>query len=408
MASQELEIYSMAHGGSGIGRIDGRVVFCPDVIPGEIVEVEIVDDRKSSYWMARALKIIKPSPERRNHIWPEADISLSWKSRVGGSNFGHIELSHQRKIKTQVLKNCLERYGQVPQELLKSVHVRAVHEDIESNGLGWRTRVKLHSDKNGRLGQLAEKTRTVIPVSTLPLATKGIAESGALRAKYRPGDTVRICDTGSGLRMLVNDQPPQDIVETVGDLQFNLSDRSFWQVHYRAPTTLLNSVRRAVDQTRYDPEAPNFDLYAGVGLFGAALKSISSERMQLTAVESDLSAAKYLESNLKTDSELTVVSEKVERWLRAQLNESSKITSAGWKKATVILDPPRAGAKKQVLSPLEELRPTQIIYVACDPMSLARDSGLLTEAGYELVSLEAWDLFPHTHHMEIVASFQQR
>jgi len=111
MATHELEITTMAHGGSGIGRLDGRVVFCPGAIPGEVVEVEIVEDSKKSLWRAQPLRIVSASAHRISHIWPEADVSRPWATRAGGADYGHIELSHQRTLKTEILRDALRRFG---------------------------------------------------------------------------------------------------------------------------------------------------------------------------------------------------------------------------------------------------------------------------------------------------------
>ncbi len=124
MATHELEITTMAHGGSGIGRIDGRVVFTPGVIPGEIVEVEIVEDSKKSLWRAQPLRVLSPSPHRVPHIWPEADISRPWSARAGGADYGHINLSHQRTLKTEILRDSLLRFGGLEGDLVDSSRSR--------------------------------------------------------------------------------------------------------------------------------------------------------------------------------------------------------------------------------------------------------------------------------------------
>ena len=163
----ELEITAMAHGGSGIGRLEGRVIFCPGVIPGDIVRAEITDDSKKSLWRAQALSIITPSPHRVPHIWPEADISRPAAERAGGADYGHIALPHQRELKTHILKDSLMRFGGISEDVLQGVTVQGVPGDDERNGLGWRTRVTLHADESGRLGPYAEKSHTVIPVKDL-------------------------------------------------------------------------------------------------------------------------------------------------------------------------------------------------------------------------------------------------
>lgn len=408
MGTHEVEITTMAHGGSGIGRIDGRVVFTPGVIPGEVVEVDIVEDSKKSLWRAQPLKVLTPSPHRIAHIWPEAAIDRPWAFRAGGADYGHIELSHQRALKTDILRDALRRFGGLTGDLVDSLIVQGVPGDDASAGLAWRTRVTLHANPEGRLGPYAEKSHTVIPVTTLPLATLKIQDSGVLDSSYAGAESVRVVDAVSGVRLIIDAQKPQALSEYVSGVEFQLSDQTFWQVHHKAPEVLQGAVKRAVQSDRLDPAANNADLYSGVGLLGAALAELSSSTLTLTAVESDENALPYLRDNLDGRTHLTTVAGRVDRWLRREVSGLSAESSLAWSKATVILDPPRNGAKADVISSLEKLRPTQIVYVACDPVALGRDTGLLQQAGYDMVFVEAWDLFPHTHHIETIATFVRR
>ncbi len=408
MATHELEITTMAHGGSGIGRLDGRVVFTPGVIPGEVVEVEIVEDSKKSLWRAQPVKIVSPSPHRIPHIWPEADLSRPWAMRAGGADYGHIELSHQRTLKTDILRDALQRFGGLSGDLVDSLVVQGVPGDDEKNGLAWRTRVSLHADAEGRLGPYAEKSHTVIPVNSLPLATENIQNCGVLDSTYQGAESVRVVDALSGVRLIIDNQKPQELSEFVSGVEFRLSDQTFWQVHHQAPEVLQGALTRAVQRDRLDPTARNADLYCGVGLLGAALANISPSTLTLTGVESEESALPYLMQNLDDTTTLTPVADRVDRWLRREVTGLSAATAGEWSRATVILDPPRSGAKSDVISSLEKLAPAQIVYVACDPVALGRDTGLLDKAGYDMVFVEAWDLFPHTHHMETIATFVRR
>lgn len=406
MSTVELEITTMAHGGSGIGRLDGRVVFCPGVIPGEIVTVELVETSKKSLWRAQPVSILQPSPHRVGHIWPESDISIEWHQRAGGADYGHIALGHQRTLKTDILRDALRRFGGVGGPLVDGLEVQAVPGDDDEHGYHWRTRVTLHANERGQLGPYAERSRTVIPVSSLPLATKRIGTSGILGTTYVGATTVRALDTtGSGVRLIVDKQDPADIIEHVGETDFALSDHSFWQVHHQAPTILSQAVTRAVRADRVDPAAHNLDLYAGVGLLGHALATMTDSRLQLTAVESDASAINYITRNLDQIADVTPVAAQVHRWLAGAVEATTADDAGRWRAATVILDPPRSGANSEVIASLSELGVAQIAYVACDPVALGRDTKLLAEAGYEMVFVEAWDLFPHTHHMETIATF---
>ena len=401
----ELEITAMAHGGSGIGRIDGRVVFCPGVIPGDVVQAEIVDDSKKSLWRAQALSIIQPSPHRVPHIWPEASIDRPVDQRAGGADYGHIALDYQRQLKTDILRDSLTRFGGFSDAELGDVKVQSAPGDNERNGTGWRTRVTLHANEDGELGPYAEKTHTVIPVSQLPLATEAIQTAGVATTLFEGAHTVRVLDTaGSGLRLIIDEQAPADITEKVGDQEFRLSDHSFWQVHHSAPAVLSDAVARAINPARFFADADNADLYAGVGLLARAMADRVSENVNLTAVESDERALGYIAENLAGTATVNTVAQRVDRWIAAQARQNAG-TSNPWAKATIVLDPPRSGAKSDVTDALVSLGAGQIVYVACDPVALARDAGAFRQAGYEMVFLEAWDLFPHTHHMETIATF---
>jgi tRNA/tmRNA/rRNA uracil-C5-methylase (TrmA/RlmC/RlmD family) len=409
MTTATLEITTMAHGGSGIGRLDGRVVFCPGVIPGEVLEVELVETSKKSLWRAQPITVIQASEHRVPHIWPEADVSQPWQQRAGGADYGHIALGHQRELKTAILQDSLRRFGNLAGELIDNAIVQGVPGDDERGGLHWRTRVTLHANEAGQLGPYAERSRTVIPVSGLPLASQAIGDSAVLATKYQGSTTVRALDTGgSGVRLVIDKQTPADIIEHVGNVEFSLSDHSFWQVHQQAPAILSAAVTRAIRPERLVPSAENLDLYSGVGLLGHALASISPERLNLTAVESDELATKYVGKNLDGIADVTAVSAQVHRWLETAVQGLGQDNADSWRQATVILDPPRSGANSEVISSLADLGVATIIYVACDPVALGRDAGLLAQVGYALVFLEAWDLFPHTHHMESIATFIRR
>jgi tRNA/tmRNA/rRNA uracil-C5-methylase (TrmA/RlmC/RlmD family) len=406
MTTVELEITTMAHGGSGIGRLDGRVVFCPGVIPGEVVRAELVETSKKSLWRAQPISVVTPSPHRVGHIWPEADISIPWARRAGGADYGHIALGHQRTLKTDILRDALRRFGGLSGTLVDSLQVQAVPGDDDEHGYHWRTRVTLHANERGQLGPYAERSRTVIPVTSLPLATKPIGTSGILETTYQGATTVRALDTtGSGVRLVVDKQAPADIIERVGEVDFALSDHSFWQVHHHAPRILSEAITRAVRPALLDPKAHNLDLYSGVGLLGHALATMTAERLALTAVESDEQATNYVLRNLDQIADVTPVAAQVHRWLASAVAETTAEDAGRWRAATVILDPPRSGANAEVIASLSELGVAQIVYVACDPVALGRDTKLLAEAGYEMVFIEAWDLFPHTHHMETIATF---
>ncbi|CAB4911164.1 MAG: TRAM domain-containing protein [Actinobacteria bacterium] len=403
----ECDITNVAHGGVFVARHDGRVVFVADALVGERVRVRVTDSEKSRFWRAETVAVIEPSAHRRDHVWAEASVDRPPENRPGGAEFGHIDLAYQRELKSKVLADAFERVGKMPLATLfaESVSVHAVGTDDDSNGLHWRTRVRLHSDAQGQVGPFAARTHRVIPVTTLPLAATDI---GSIMPRnlslHGPGAIDFVAPGGANARQIDADSPLV-VTEHVGPRVFQVRARGFWQVHRDAAPTLTRAVGDAIDSALLEPQAANLDLYGGVGLLAAALGDIAGPTTRMTTVESDADATDFAAENLAEWVGARAVTATVERYLREQHTQSSKTERARFARATVILDPPRSGAGRSVIEALSVLAPAQIIYVACDPVALARDTALLATQGYQISHLRAFDLFPHTHHFECVARF---
>ncbi|AYF98316.1 class I SAM-dependent RNA methyltransferase [Protaetiibacter intestinalis] len=398
----EVEATNIAHGGYGVARLDGRVVFVAEAIPGERVRARISDDRKSRFWWADTVEVLEPSPHRRPHLWPEADVSRDPGDRPGGADFGHIEPAHQRTLKAHVLADALQRMARIE----RAVEVEAV--EGPADGGGWRTRERLHVATGGTVGPYAARSHRVIPVAELPLATAELREAAPLGSKMpeHAGSDVQVLvpSGGGGARLIIGRQAPSVVRERVGEREFRVDDSGFWQVHTEAPAVLTRAVQDAVDQALFDPRAANLDLYGGVGLLAAALGDRFGGALRITSVESDARATEHAQENLADWLGAQALTARVEHWVRS-LADASALECARLAAATVVLDPPRSGAGREVLEALAAVRPAQLVYVACDPVALARDAGILAELGYGLAGLRAFDLFPSTHHVEAVASF---
>lgn len=397
----DLEVGRVAHGGVFVARHEGRVVFVPDAIPGERVRARIVDDGRESFWRAETLEVLTPSADRQPHIWPEADVSRAPENRVGGADFGHIEPQRQRALKSEVLTDSIRRFGRVD---LGAESVAVEKLPGAADGTGWRTRVRLHADEAGLIGAYASRSHTVVPTAALPLAVPALSEAAPL-GEVRPGsEGVDLIATSTGdLRVVeVAAEPGEPVVERVGRREFRLAERGFWQVHTEAATTLSAAVADAIDPDRFDADAANLDLYGGVGLLAAALGDRFGG-LRITSVEADKGATAFAKENLSEWRGADAVTARVDRYL-AGLERSSRSALARIARGTVVLDPPRSGAGKQVMRTLGRLRPAQLVYVACDPVALGRDIGLAGEAGYRLTGVRGFDLFPNTHHVEAVAT----
>ena len=423
----ELDVTGIAHGGVSVARHEGRVVFVADAIPGERVRARVTDAKKKSFARAAVTEVLEASPDRRAHVWAEAALERDPSERAGGAEFGHISLERQRALKAEVLTDAMRRFGGVEfaaeegEELGDALAelVEPAPGDEESDGLGYRTRVRLHVDpETGVAGPYGARSRRVIPVSSLPLATDGIARIAPLAEPVGGALTVDLVDPAADdPRMLVSAPGERRragehdrVRELVEDREFLVRAGGFWQVHREAPAVLFTAVRDAIaellDDGRFDPAAANLDLYGGAGLLAAAMAEAAGPALKVTTVEADEGATDDAAENLSELVGTLAVTARVDRHLADLLRASAPVRDR-LRRGTVVLDPPRSGAGGDVVAQLAELAPSNVVYVACDPVALARDTRSLRDAGYELTALRAFDLFPHTHHVESLAVFER-
>ncbi|MEU4017259.1 TRAM domain-containing protein [Microbacterium sp. NPDC028030] len=402
----ELDITGIAHGGTFVARHEGRVVFVSDAIPGERVRARLIappegsDAATRSFWRAETIEVLDASEHRRPHIWPEADLLRDPAERPGGADLGHIDLDHQRLLKRRVLTEALDRFAG---HGLVAPEIEAV---ASGDGTGWRTRVTLHVDDEGVVGPFAARSHHVVPVTSYPLSRPAIAEAALALGGEAPG-RIELVEPADGevrvIRREETERParvargfrrrptPEVIQEVVGDRRFQVDATGFWQVHPRAASVLDAAVYGILDG-HVDPERTHYDLYGGVGLFAATLADLGGT--DIVTVESSARATQHAVENL-APVDVTAVTARVDRFLASR-------TGAG-RTGAVILDPPRAGAGRQVVEAVHALSPEAIAYVACDPVALARDLGTFRTLGWNVDRLRGFDLFPHSHHFEVVA-----
>lgn len=433
----DLEITDVAHGGVFVARHEGRVVFVPDAIPGERVRVRLADTSKKAFWRAETLEVLDASPHRRPHVWRQADVDVAPEDRPGGADFGHIELAHQRELKQRVLLDALRRFGGIDSPEASIVPPTpvlladgAVLADETADGTGWRTRVSLHVDADGRIGPYAARSHRVIAVEDLPLATAEVQEAGLALRGGAPGriDLVQPADGrvrvvarpeerrhdrgrrrgAQGAASSARKDPAREIVvERVDGRDFRVDAGGFWQVHRLAAHSLTNLVESSLQglsaDAAVDPDAWHLDLYGGVGLFAATLGDLGGPGTRVTTVESDARATEHAGENLADWVGARAETGRVDRWLARLGAEASVTERERLSRGVVLLDPPRAGAGREVVEHITALAPRTVVYVACDPVALARDIATFRSGGFALESVRAVDLFPNSHHVEAVA-----
>jgi tRNA/tmRNA/rRNA uracil-C5-methylase (TrmA/RlmC/RlmD family) len=302
----------------------------------------------------------------------------------GGCDFQHIDPNYQRDLKSEIIKEQFSR--------LAKMEIDVEVEEVKPN-LHWRSRMEFTVSENGKVGLYASRSNQIVEIDKCLIAHEDIDIAKINQAKLPKAKRVDVAITSKGQSAVVIEGRENLglIEEQVDDINFSLNPITFWQSHRMAPTVLSQVVR---DYVQAEPADHIFDLYGGAGLFSAALLSQLGVAGRITLIESDENAIIDAKRNFALEPRVEIVEAKVEASLK-------KYRAAN----VVLLDPPRAGAGERVISSIASLAPRTIVYVACDPAALARDSAYLATQGYKLDQIRAFDLFPMTAHMELVARF---
>ena len=382
-----VDVGPVAHGGHCVARHEGRVVFVRHTLPGERVVAQVTEgDEGSKFLRADAVEILSGSADR-----VEPPCPFSGPGRCGGCDFQHVALPTQRELKAAVVREQLQRLAKIDVD----VSVEAVPGDEE--GLGWRTRVQFAVDRQGYAGLRKYRSREVVRVDHCPISHPELP--AVTDRRWADAQTVEAIRSSTGEGLLIETTPremyvegPEVLHERAAGRVFEVTGSGFWQVHPGAAEALLEAVVSAVDPRPGEAAA---DLYSGVGLFSASLAERVGRSGRVVAVESDVTAVEDAARNLAGLPQVEVATGRVEQALREGV--------VGQRCDVVVLDPPRVGAKREVVEAVVSLDPRAVAYVACDPGALARDVAIFAEHGYRLASLRAFDIFPMTHHVECVA-----
>lgn len=380
-----VQIDKLVAGGDGITRLDdGRVVFVPEVLPGERVEISLAEQKKD-FGRGEVLSIVEPSKFRRVPPCPHVEQGC------GGCDWQHIDRRHQGQQKLAIVTEAYARTARMDVE----PQLRRITEDAR------RTTVRMVADRDGALGFRAHESHDIVPVSSCmvahPLINEFISQpvlDGAgevtIRVGARTGEIGVWCHEGK----LVNTLPAgtktgerATVTERVGDYSFKVSMGSFFQSSPEAAELIVDSVSRRLDKLGVEG-GYMVDAYGGVGLFSLALSYRFDE---LLLVESSESACRDAVRNL-AECAATIEQANMDQWDSVEAD-------------VVIADPSRHGLGKMGAGAVIDTGAETVILVSCDPVAGARDAKYLCDAGYKLGEVEVLDIFPETHHVEVVAAF---
>ena len=384
-STHSVRIEKLVAGGDGLARMDdGRVVFVPGVVEGELVEIDL-SEKKNDFGRGQLLSITEPSKNRR--VPPCEHVAQG----CGGCDWQHIERRIQGQAKLAIVAEAYARTARLEVD----PQLRRLTEDAR------RTTVRMVSDSSGNLGFRAHESHDIVPVSSCMVAhpllndfiSRPVLEGAGevtIRVGARTGDIGVWAHEGklaNGLPAGLKTGERATITEQVGDHLFKVSMGSFFQSSPEAAELIVDSVSRRLDNLGIEG-GMLLDAYGGVGLFSLAFSHRFDE---LLLVESSESACRDAVRNL-AECAAVIEQANVDTWEAAEVD-------------VVIADPSRHGLGKHGSQAIVETGAQTIILVSCDPVAGARDAKLLTDAGYTIGEVEVLDIFPETHHVEVVAAF---
>jgi len=336
-------------------------------ITDELVNIKITSV-SSKIAHADVVEVLQPAASR---VSPPCQYAGS----CGGCDFQHINISTQRELKAQIIKEQFLRIGKM---------------DLAQ--LGFDLKV---SAVEPAVGFFGARSNDVVEIKDCLIADKrmNVGELSSRQWKSDARVEVAVSSTNevSVMRSGRSISGPTQIVEQVGGNSFKISPSAFWQSHRSAPVEL---VKAALSQLGIKPADHVLDLYSGVGLFAAAILKEINDRGFVTLIESDKTAV--------ADARRIFLNKENVKIFQGLVAQQLPIVKRA---DLILLDPPRTGAGDVVIKQMVKFKPRKIVYVACDPAALARDAKTLADLGYKLDHIEAFDLFPMTQHIECVAGF---
>jgi 23S rRNA (uracil1939-C5)-methyltransferase len=419
--TQLVRVEKPVYGGASLARIEGKAVFVPLTLPGEEVRIRIVEEKRG-YGTAEAEEIVSPAAER---ITP----ACRYFGACGGCHYQHVHYETQLKFKEAILRETLERAGvPVPVEI----------EVLSAEPWQYRNRIRLAFNAAGNLGYRGRRSHAVVPIQECPIAAPILIKAAlgfrvvlsATAPALRPAEVSLFCspDESAVLASLFLTRPAkvrfddlarawsEKVPELVGaELLVECRDREpahnlgRWGASslayraagfdYRVDHGSFFQVNRLLVDALVDRVRANcrgklvWDLFAGVGLFA---RKLAESFGRVVAVESAPASIAALRENLKGQPGEAIQAETLS-FLCRQKSERPDL---------IVLDPPRTGLGTETTAELTRVGAPALVYVSCDPATLARDLRALTGTSYVIESLALVDLFPQTFHLETVVKLR--
>ena len=397
----QVEIFNLDHQGRGIGKINNKIIFIPNSLPGEIIEAKIISEKKN-YYEGIVNNVLKPSSNRIEAMCPHF-------AECGGCQYLNVTYEDSLKFKQSKVEDILKKYLQL------NIKINPIIKSDDN--LFYRNKVTFQVDTD--IGFYKEKSNDLIPIDTCFIADKNIDDiyktiknnislndikQIIIRSSKKTNESMVIfkttdyIDTNKIIYILkdktdsiyINDElvyGKGKIIENLSGYDFYISPSSFFQVNTLQAEKLYNKVLEYSDITDNDLV---LDLYCGTGTIGIIA---SNKAKKVVGIELNKDAIKDANKN----KELNDIKN-----IEFYSGDVGKIlTKNNYKPQVIIVDPPRAGLDKVAIEELLKIKPERLVYVSCDLMTLARDLKLLSEY-YKILELTPVDMFPMTSHVESV------
>lgn len=379
-----------ANGGSCVAHHEGRVVFVRYALPGERVRVRVTADR-GSYWHAEVVEVLESADGRTASLCPIAGVD-----GAGCCDLAFATPEVARALKAEVVANQLERLG--------GHRWSGAAEPLSSGPTGWRTRVRLdvgadrrpgfhryHSDDlvtDLRCAQLPDGMLDGIAQTEWPTAAQlhvAVDDDGARRV-------VRTLRQGRRTATKVM-EGRYEAVQRVAGRTWQVPVTAFWQAHRDAAATYSGLV---AEWAAAGAGMSAWDLYGGAGVFAAVLGEAVGPSGRVLSVDTSRASTRAARTALADLTQVQIVTDSVRRALEAQRGRAAKADVA-------VLDPPRAGAGREIIDLLAAADVPRVVHIGCEAASFARDIGIYLRHGYAVEKIKVFDAFPLTHHIECVA-----
>jgi 23S rRNA (uracil1939-C5)-methyltransferase len=428
-----LSLSDMAYGGDAVGRFEGKAIFVPYAIPGETVRVQVVTD-KGRFARARLLDVLTPSPRRVTAPCPHFGV-------CGGCHWQHVNYPAQLEYKRSIVLSQLQRIAGLTDAPVRPMLGM-------DNPWHYRNHVQFGVSEDSELGFMAAGSHQVVPIErclllhalleelfdSLDIELPGLRRL-TLRAGVNTGERMIILemvgdppqvevDLPVSFVLMLSDGTPVTLLgssylhERLAGRMYRVAAPSFFQVNTEQAEVLVALVRTYLNATA---DSTILDAYCGVGTFAIELAKTAS---QVVGIESSAAALADAEANAVGMENVRFVHGPVADNLRAlgltRRGATEYLPPRGGtaylpqkggteylKDPLAVLDPPREGVSQEVVTALARLAVQRIVYVSCDPATLARDIKGMLAAGYALREVQPVDMFPQTYHIESVALLER-